>query len=190
MDEKVIIKSEQYNFKSYWITVLVIAGLFLFLAIPNLYLEYFLPNPFDWFVEDGLSNIFFDIMLLTLIVGTICYFWLRKMNLVVSDKRVYGQAAFGQQVDLPLDSITAIGKGIIKGIAITTASGAIKFKCIKNRDEIYDVVSKLLMERQTSKPVSNEASSVEDLKKYKELLDTGVISQEEVDAKKKQLLGV
>ena len=176
MDKKVIIKSEQYNFKSYWIAVLVIAGLFLFLAIPNLYLEYFLPNPFDWFVEDGLSNIFFDIMLLTLIVGTICYFWLRKMNLVVSDKRVYGQAAFGQQVDLPLDSITAIGKGIIKGI--------------KNRDDIYDVVSKLLMERQTSKPASNEASSVEDLKKYKELLDTGVISQEEFDAKKKQLLGV
>lgn len=190
MDEKVIIESEQYNFKSYWITVLVIAGISLLLAIPNIYWKWFFENPFDWFVEEGWYNIFFDIMLLTLIVGTICYFWLRKMNLVVSDKRVYGQAAFGRQVDLPLDSITAIGKGIIKGIAITTASGAIKFKCIKNRDEIYDVVSKLLVERQTSKPASNETSSVEDLKKYKELLDAGVISQEEFDAKKKQILGV
>ena len=158
MDEKVIIKSEQYNFKSYWITVLVIAGLSLLLAIPNIDWDWFLRRPFDWIIEEGWTNIFFDIMLITLIVGTICYFWLRKMQLVVSDKRVYGQAAFGRQVDLPLDSITAIGKGIIKGIAITTASGAIKFKCIKNRDEIYDVVSKLLMERQTSKPVSNEAS--------------------------------
>ena len=190
MDEKVIIKSEQYNFKSYWITVLVIAGLSLLLAIPNIDWDWFLRRPFDWIIEEGWTNIFFDIMLITLIVGTICYFWLRKMKLVVSDKRVYGQAAFGRQVDLPLDSITAIGKGTIKGIAITTASGAIKFKCIKNRDEIYDVVSKLLMERQTSKPVSNEASSVEDLKKYKELLDIGVISQEEFDAKKKQLFGV
>ena len=169
MDEKVIIKSEQYNFKSYWITVLVIAGLSLLLAIPNVDWDWFLRRPFDWIIEEGWTNIFFDIMLITLIVGTICYFWLRKMQLVV---------------------ITAIGKGTIKGIAITTASGAIKFKCIKNRDEIYDVVSKLLMERQTSKPVSNEASSIEDLKKYKELLDTGVISQEEFDAKKKQLLGV
>ena len=44
------------------------------------------------------------------------------------------------------------------------------------------------MERQTSKPVSNETSPAEDLKKYKELLDTGVISQEEFDAKKKQIL--
>lgn len=48
----------------------------------------------------------------------------------------------------------------------------------------------MLMERQTSKPVSNEASSVEDLKKYKELLDTGVISQDEFEAKKKQLLNL
>lgn len=188
MDEKVIIKSGQYNFKSYWITVLVIAGLSLLLVIPSIDWDFFARDPLYWFIEDGWNNIFFDIMLITLIVGAICYFWLRKMKLVVSDKRVYGQAAFGRQVDLPLDSITAIGKGAIKGIAITTASGAIKFKCIKNRDEIYDVISKLLMERQTSKPVSHETSPAEDLKKYKELLDTGVISQEEFDAKKKQIL--
>lgn len=188
MDEKVIIKSEQYNFKSYWITVLVIAGLSLLLALPYIDWDWFLRRPFDWMIEDG--NIFFDIMLLTLIVGTICYFWLRKMKIVVSDKRVYGQAAFGRQVDLPLDSITAIGKGIIKGIAITTASGAIKFKCIKNRDEIYETIGKLLVERQASKTASNKTSSADDLKKYKELLDTGVISQEEFDAKKKQILGV
>ena len=37
----------------------------------------------------------------------------------------------------------------------------------------------------------NEAVSVADeLKKFKELLDSGVISQEEFDAKKKQLLGI
>ena len=66
----------------------------------------------------------------------------------------------------------------------------IKFKCIKNRDEIYETIGKLLVERQASKTTSNEASSADDLKKYKDLLDTGVISQEEFDAKKKQILGV
>ncbi len=35
-----------------------------------------------------------------------------------------------------------------------------------------------------------QASPAEELKKFKELLDIGVISQEEFDAKKKQLLGV
>ena len=35
-----------------------------------------------------------------------------------------------------------------------------------------------------------QSTSADELKKYKELLDTGVISQEEFDAKKKQLLGL
>lgn len=40
-----------------------------------------------------------------------------------------------------------------------------------------------------SAPMNNAVSSVTDeLKKYKELLDTGVITQEEFDTKKKQLL--
>ena len=32
--------------------------------------------------------------------------------------------------------------------------------------------------------------NIDDLKKYKDLLDAGVITQEEFDAKKKQLLGL
>lgn len=40
------------------------------------------------------------------------------------------------------------------------------------------------------KVVTNDSSNAEELKKYKELLDSGVISQEEFDAKKKQLLGL
>ena len=34
------------------------------------------------------------------------------------------------------------------------------------------------------------ASNADELKKFKELLDLGIISQEEFDAKKKQLLGL
>ena len=67
-----------------------------------------------------------------------------KIELVITDRRAYGRASFGRRVDLPLDSITAIGMSFMKGIAITTASGSVKFGCIKNRNEIYEVVSKLL----------------------------------------------
>ena len=38
--------------------------------------------------------------------------------------------------------------------------------------------------------VSCKEPNIDDLKKYKELLDSGVITQEEFDAKKKQLLGL
>ena len=45
--------------------------------------------------------------------------------------------------------------------------------------------------RSNTMPVTATAiSSADELKKYKELLDSGVISQEEFDAKKKQLLGL
>ena len=58
-------------------------------------------------------------------------------------------------------------------------------------------MNKLLMERQEKKkaaPVVVAAApapgGAAELKQYKELLDSGVISQEEFDAKKKQLLGL
>ena len=35
-----------------------------------------------------------------------------------------------------------------------------------------------------------QASGADEIKKYKELLDMGIITQEEFDAKKKQLLGL
>ena len=38
--------------------------------------------------------------------------------------------------------------------------------------------------------VVQQISAADELKKFKELLDMGIISQEEFDAKKKQLLGL
>lgn len=85
---------------------------------------------------------------------------------------------------------------MFSGLAVTTASGAIKFAMLKNRDELHEEISKLLVARQ-EKPAASAAirqeipqSNADELKKYKDLLDSGVISQEEFDAKKKQLLGL
>jgi len=48
------------------------------------------------------------------------------------------------------------------------------------------------LERQKGKTtiVSEKSDSVDEIKKYKELLDSGIITQEEFDAKKKELLGL
>ena len=51
---------------------------------------------------------------------------------------------------------------------------------MKDREEI----------KQPSNTVISENSPFEEIKKYKELLDMGIITQEEFDAKKKQLLGL
>ena len=60
---------------------------------------------------------------------------------------------------------------------------------LKNRDEIHSIVSQLIVDRQ-KQAVKSEAgqSSADELKKFKDLFDSGVITQEEFDAKKKQIL--
>ncbi len=125
------------------------------------------------------------------------YLWLHSYELTVTNKRIYGKVAWGKRVDLPVDSISATATiRFLKGVSVSTSSGRISFRVIKNADEIYKVMSKLLIERQkeknnvtvtTSVPMNDEADQ---LKKYKDLLDSGVITQEEFNAKKKQLLGL
>ena len=123
--------------------------------------------------------------------------YLNSFEMTVTDKRIYGKIKWGRRVDLPIDSVSAVGIGAFKSIAISTSSGRISFSAIRNRNEIHETVSKLLVERQkqSATPVaptatSPLASSADELKKYKELLDCGIITQEEFDAKKKQLLGL
>ena len=69
------------------------------------------------------------------------------------------------------------------------------FWFIKNREEIHttltDIIGKVQIDfapQQTN--TAPTSSSADELKKYKDLLDNGIISQEEFEAKKKQLLGL
>ena len=109
-------------------------------------------------------------------------------KLVVTNKRISGQASFGKLVDLPLDSVSSIAASAFNGIAIATSSGYIKFKFIKNRNEVYAAISELLVNRQSVTPVATATSNADELRKYKELLDMGAITIEEYDTQKKQLL--
>ena len=207
MEEKVIIKSERKDFRPFCISLPIFGAaisVFYFFYTLNHFSAHYTRMGYSFgekishtFNANGVSFVFLLIPALAVIAYLIYKAW-SKIELTVSDKRVYGSAAFGKRVDLPFDSISAVGTSAFNGIAITTASGAIKFVMIKNRDEIHSAVSKLLVERQSKeKPVATTTikqeipqSNADELKKYKELLDCGVISQEEFDAKKKQLLGL
>ena len=80
-------------------------------------------------------------------------------------------------------------------VAVATSSGITKFPLIKNYVEIGEVLAKKINERQVNtqaeaKPTASANNNLDDLLKLKSLLDSGVITQEEFDAKKKQLLGL
>jgi hypothetical protein len=147
------------------------------------------------FLHDLLCDlypIFYVLAAFLFVCGVIfCLCWIR-VELTVTNKRIYGKAAFGKRVDLPIDSISAIGTSMLWGIDIGTSSGRIHFKFVENNDKIHSVLSKLLVERQQEKTLSNiqTASSADELKKFKELLDSGAITQEEFNLKKERILGL
>ncbi len=133
------------------------------------------------------------------LIGGLIFLWLRSYELTVTDKRIFGKVAFGKRVDLPVDSVSATAMiRLLKGVAVSTSSGKISFLAIKNSDEIYSIINDLLINRQKSEKIPAnpviapevKSDEADQLVKYKELLDKGVISQEEFDAKKKQLLGL
>lgn len=181
MEEKVLIKSERYN---------ITKGLIIFLIICLLVTVYL----FFGQREKMASIILFGV---SLIICLLFYAWMRSYELTLTDKRVYGKAAFGQRVDLPVDSISATATiTIFKGISVSSSSGRISFLAIKNSNKIYETLNQLLIERQSKKKsehinhIEAKLDEADKLKKFKELLDSGIITQEEFDAKKKELLGL
>jgi len=189
MDEKVLIESEKLNItKNYFLYPFL--GIFAFFT----FLGIFLP-------KNGNFIIFVTVpaILVSLVFSGILLFFIwviSKNQLIVTDKRISGKAAFGKQIDLPIDSISSVGTiKLIKGLSISTSSGNVSFWGIGNRDEIYKVISDLIIARQSKSYAKEEKTTnnydyTEELKKIKDLLDAGVITQEEFDAKKKQILGL
>ena len=226
MEEKILIKSKQYDVKKFLLVMVIIGAVLsslLFCLVYNQISEEYdsyykkysyhqlagsggkeietYPSKVDYYISniggflgiiEGLAPVAF-----TSLIGFLIYLWLHSYEIVVTNKRIYGRVAWGKRVDLPLDSVSATAtKSLLKGISVSTSSGRISFLLVKNVEEIYKTISSLLIERQSEKRTANiqttelKTDSADELKKFKDLLDNGVITQEEFDAKKKQLLGL
>lgn len=203
MDERIIIKSEHFNTKKFMIICFAPAVALLFYVVATYFLTengrgwsewgFWMSWAFNF--SRGCPGMVTVVGLLLLIIGVFVFWAFNGTGITVTDKRIYGVAKFGKRVDLPVDSITSIGVGLFNSISIATASGQLVFGLLTNRNEVQEAISKLLVERQkkgTGTGIKQEIpqSAADELKKYKDLLDDGVISQEEFDAKKKQLLGL
>ena len=210
MNEKVIIKGELKDGKL--IFLLPIIGIVVMLVYDGVYVanKYQILNGkevpykevFGYSYLFGLGNganfFFYPLIIILSIVAFVIYNRWKKVQITVTDKRVYGVDGKGKRVDLPLDSITAIGTGLFSSLAVNTPSGSIKFAMLKNRDELHEEISKLIVKRQDKQVVSNTTeikqeiaqSEADELKKFKELADAGIITQEEFGAKKKKILGL
>ncbi len=153
-----------------------------------------------WGSANGANEIFYILIPILVVIAALFIVLHFREKIVVTDKRVYGITFWGKRVDLPLDSISSIGtSSLFKSVSVATSSGIIRFGFLKNRSEIQAELSKLIVGRQNA-PAStidrtiasskDLISEVDEIKKYKELLDAGVISQEEFDLKKRQIMKI
>lgn len=154
----------------------------------------------SFFEVSPVPAIFITILLLGATAYTLfMYNAVQNSEIVVVQDNVRGLTAFGKRVDLPMDSISAVGSSMFNSIIVSTSSCVIRFYAIENVDEVRRVIGNLIQERQQKQIIISTVSGIaqesphsnaDELKKLKELLDSGVITQEEFDMKKKQLLGL
>lgn len=144
----------------------------------------------------NISLIGFWLTLPFVILGTVLFKWRDNCHIRVTDRRVIGVASFGKKVSIPLEMVVATAltpSG--KGVFVYTASKKFAFRKLDDAARINHILSGMIMEnkaRSEQQFTQNQAHNDDTywLQKYKELLDSGAISQAEYDAKKEQLLGL
>ena len=147
---------------------------------------------FEGIAEGYIIYLFFHMAIIGSTVAGFVYMY-KVATLVVSEDAVSGITVFKKRVDLPISQIAAIGSGRFGRVSISTASGIISFYCLTNQQQMFECISNLIKKRQNQTSLSNvcsptSSSSLDDLQKLKSLLDQGIISPEEFESKKKQIL--
>lgn len=203
MEDKFLIKSEIKGLNFLKKATIISGGIVILDILLNLiskisdsiyYLSYKLDD-FFWIIVYCVNFITPICLLLSLIFGMI-FLSCRKCQLCITENNIKGKTHWGKEVVLPLYMVSAYStRKFMWTISISTASGATKFPLIKNYVEIGEVLSKKINERQANtqtetQPNVSANNTLDDLLKLKTLLDMGAITQEEFDAKKKQLLGL
>lgn len=128
------------------------------------------------------------IVLLAAMVFTILINREEEKELVIYEDYVLCKANSQESKQLFFESITNVG---IENdtLKITVPGFEFRISNLTNAESMKDVIIEKKKSVQDKLDSSN-ISNADELKKYKELWDNGVISKEEFDAKKRQLLGL
>lgn len=119
---------------------------------------------------------------------------MEKCEIVVTDEEIYGKQFVGNKISIPLNQIIAVKPLLFKGILIKSINNSSNFfstrsnfYCIQNRDEVIKAITYLL---KNSSQISREKTigGAEQLKSLKSLLDANIITQEEFEVKKKEII--
>ncbi len=156
------------------------------------YLEHtdFLSYTFDYSLILTFSSIALGLVLLLLIIYII-YLADQKNSLEVDEYNIICKKGSKTKKQFMVRDVKSVEFSGIKGLKIIGSGIKYKINLIKNREEIKNtIISKMADSNPNTTTTPSQDNSADMLKKYKDLLDNGAITQEEYDAKKKELLGL
>lgn len=125
------------------------------------------------------------------LISFIYYLCIKNCELTITEKNIIGKSISGRKVTLPLYMVSSFStRKFLSLISVSSASGRTKFYFIANNQEIGDVLQNSINERQANTQTTQQTptNNLDELKKLKELLDAEIITKEEFEQKKKQLL--
>lgn len=133
--------------------------------------------------------VWFALAVILLIINLL-YALDRKKTLIIEEERIVCKNGKKTVKEFFIRDLNTVEATKLNGLKLRGNSIKYKINLLQNSDEIkgiiMDSLSKASVPSETA-PVA-QSSNIDELKKYKELLDMGVISQEEFDEKKQQLL--
>lgn len=177
MDERVLAKSKQISIKTtairyFIVPVIVFAIVILYYALningsqqvstymggANPGVNYYDRSLFAYLISalifETSANVYIYISIIlyigiaALIFGIINFLKYKDMTLTVTDKRIYGVSSFGKRIDFPISAIHSVSASGKRDITLVTPAGKVVFGNFENTDELFQTISKMLIERQ------------------------------------------
>lgn len=148
------------------------------------FFEFYFDNNIPFFIIYG-------ILFLVIVILNIYYLIDKKTEIVVKKDILICKKKNGKSIQVLLKNITSVEIIRLKGLKVLGNGFRYKIILVKNNEEIRNEIMKLLSEnaKDTTKSKENDAN-INELKKYKQLLDDGTITKEEFDKKKAELLNL
>lgn len=146
------------------------------------------------FISFCQGNFTFPFALCLLLIATILTIIIsieKQKEIIVDGDSLFCRCSKKKSLNFMVEDIVSIKASKI-GLSLRGKSFKFKIFFISNIDELKNVITDKLsvVKRDDENTVILNSSEADELKKFKELFDSGVITQEEFDAKKKQILGL
>jgi hypothetical protein len=138
------------------------------------------------------------VLVVVLLLVILWYSADQKKTIEISGDRIICKKGTETVKEFLIKDVNSVKSAFMKSLVVSGKGIKHKVMLLENAGEIKAAIMNSATYHPSEKTVNvapaatiiQQTSNADELKKYKELLDSGVISQEEFDAKKKQLLGL